>query len=1350
MASSSDLNLALQRTQGGALINIDKEQSDELIALAREKWDEDPQEGDYLLLDFFAGAGGATMGFAMAGFKPIYIVEADKTKRGLYQQNFKNVKVHQQKDENNKTSYFVQAEEADTDAETILQYIDNYSALRTTTGGWTVKFHVHASPSCRGVASVPRINNPNKKVDCLGDSKGTFEWTVRVLKKMKEELKDAMTWSIEEGPNVFKKKEYKTLRAELPKPNTERIWKFWTSGVPQTRKRYIALDAKIDFDRIGNDKFENIEPGEKGDAYLTSLMEDTYEEEFNNSKKKEISIERAFELANVKLPDGVTHMLGQNSKSQVPSLLREKNEQRLKALEEAKKKKGTTEEMEAIKNYAKIYNKLTKLAYVDLFNFVQGLDPERIKNMYQDEDILKYIQDAKDFLTDVDENMIENYIDACVIAIGKTERGKNWEEKWGEKTFYAWSTSTKQRAAQSDILLDDVLFYMKRSKLKETIEGYKVPLKMVFGIAAPKTSDLRDAFGLKLARQYSNYVTTNGDKMDAEPKLKKKREIARAAYVIEASGDKYWYRPLFREETGTETDKFWYAQGMEYSTLTEDHLKTLCTFPRAYSFAGVQLTDIRKAVGDSVPPLITMRLGLTMQYVDETSQTVSDEVALHSLLNFTPEDLSKDPLEELIDDFKEWLRKKRKRKGKKKLAKTSVELYMKEIRDHFEKHDTEFLGKGMFDTEALGYVGASRSKKAGQKGGGTRKHAAFRYWIEFLKEQKTIFNEDWFTRYANTKSLEWFKGWRQKTSQFHSDRFKGNLNKEETKQLQNLRTMLKGKGSLTKKKFERKQKRFKETRDVLVQAFEVRSYVLSLALAAIKKSAPSNQPKNANIDQLMDSDGSVSTTEPPSNRSRSSSESGISLDSGQKSPFIPPTVHEGKEEIVGDESKDDAPAPQKRLRPKRPRQKRPKMLLAELWEKGGAEPLTNLTEKRVTSMDFIAAMLNKDISSMNYSEDVRDAPDPKIPFEYNDTPRNIMETKLGMMDVDSVQLEGIEVSGDSEKKVRLVMDEEIYEQLERKGELDTLNQSKYENLTLRFSKPTKIPFSFSHYAVTPRQIMEAMKIDADSVQLEGIEVGLGWYDRLDRYRLVMDELIYKQLERKGELDTVNEVLVNKSLKYKQLTLRFSKTTKAVGRAEGMEYIFGRPSGKVTRDDVPMCVPTANSSRRIYDLDLPNSIEKAWESFQNINKTLNRDKDWKNFLPYFDNFLGRHWLRVVERHLMKVSKSNYGKNKDLDYVSVYSLNMKDELLDVHPLEKILQLVIGRVTDLVDGNNVNALFMAVVMHLEKHHAEEKWPWPDVSDYVVDRYCEHFDHTPGMEVARLPPPTAPAKVSCLTHSA
>ena len=204
---------------------------------------------------------------------------------------------------------------------------------------------------------------------------------------------------------------------------------------------------------------------------------------------------------------------------------------------------------------------------------------------------------------------------------------------------------------------------------------------------------------------------------------------------------------------------------------------------------------------------------------------------------------------------------------------------------------------------------------------------------------------------------------------------------------------------------------------------------------------------------------SESTTNPPSDRppsERSFTSSGG--DSAQKSPSDSSdglsTVQsgdegEGKEDIV-----DDAPAPPKGPRPKRPRRKRPKMLLAELWEKGGAEPLTNLTEKRVTSMDFIAAMLNKDITSMYYSEDcARGAPEPKIPF------------------------------------------------------------------------------SFSHYAVTPRQIMEAMKIDADSVQLKGISGG-----REKKARLVMDELIYKQLERKGELDTVNEVLVNKSLKYEQVNI----------------------------------------------------------------------------------------------------------------------------------------------------------------------------------------------------------------------
>ena len=51
------------------------------------------QDGDKLLIDFFAGAGGATQGFVLAGLKPVYIVEAEPTKVQQYRTNFGNVEV---------------------------------------------------------------------------------------------------------------------------------------------------------------------------------------------------------------------------------------------------------------------------------------------------------------------------------------------------------------------------------------------------------------------------------------------------------------------------------------------------------------------------------------------------------------------------------------------------------------------------------------------------------------------------------------------------------------------------------------------------------------------------------------------------------------------------------------------------------------------------------------------------------------------------------------------------------------------------------------------------------------------------------------------------------------------------------------------------------------------------------------------------------------------------------------------------------------------------------------------------------------------------------------------------------
>ena len=47
------------------------------------------KDGDTLLIDFFAGTGGASMGFVLAGFKPVLIVEGSEDKRKQYVKDFK-------------------------------------------------------------------------------------------------------------------------------------------------------------------------------------------------------------------------------------------------------------------------------------------------------------------------------------------------------------------------------------------------------------------------------------------------------------------------------------------------------------------------------------------------------------------------------------------------------------------------------------------------------------------------------------------------------------------------------------------------------------------------------------------------------------------------------------------------------------------------------------------------------------------------------------------------------------------------------------------------------------------------------------------------------------------------------------------------------------------------------------------------------------------------------------------------------------------------------------------------------------------------------------------------------------
>ena len=73
-----------------ALTLTEQRQSAQIVRHAQENLrTETIEDGDTLLIDFFAGTGGASMGFVLAGFKPVLIVEGEEKKRKQYEDNFK-------------------------------------------------------------------------------------------------------------------------------------------------------------------------------------------------------------------------------------------------------------------------------------------------------------------------------------------------------------------------------------------------------------------------------------------------------------------------------------------------------------------------------------------------------------------------------------------------------------------------------------------------------------------------------------------------------------------------------------------------------------------------------------------------------------------------------------------------------------------------------------------------------------------------------------------------------------------------------------------------------------------------------------------------------------------------------------------------------------------------------------------------------------------------------------------------------------------------------------------------------------------------------------------------------------
>ena len=133
-----------------------------------------------------------------------------------------------------------------------------------------VKIHFHASPR---VEFCPTNRNSDTKK--LGDSVGTFQWTVNTIGYLNEKFKDNMTWSIEDNPHlagnsdkIFQKEEnkeklvvkinnkkkfnYELFRRQLESATGSKnygAYDFSLLGVPQRRVRFLAFDDSISFDQ---------------------------------------------------------------------------------------------------------------------------------------------------------------------------------------------------------------------------------------------------------------------------------------------------------------------------------------------------------------------------------------------------------------------------------------------------------------------------------------------------------------------------------------------------------------------------------------------------------------------------------------------------------------------------------------------------------------------------------------------------------------------------------------------------------------------------------------------------------------------------------------------------------------------------------------------------------------------------------------------------------------------------------------------------------------------------------------------------------------------------------------------
>ena len=685
------------------------------------------QDGDYLLIDAFAGTGGASKGFQLAGFKPVLIIEGDEKKQELYKKNFGDVEVY----ENNGTK-LVKLENFKVDAEQIVQ------KMNKKIGNKEVKIHFHASPSCREFCPTGRKSGTKE----LGDSVGTFQWTVGIIGYLKKIYQNKMTWTIEDNKHlasdsdkIFQKEEnkeklvvkinnnkkfnYDFMREKLKQEAGEYMYgayDFSLLGVPQSRVRFLAFDNSISFDK-----------GKLTDEQLQKYMEElegTYLSELlkHSNTNNFISVKQAFEYAKAteKLRN-VEFTVGQASNANVWSLIRKTNSQ-LKGEKDENKKN-------------KIYIELTKLAHLLLIQFIRNTKESELKD---DKRIKEVFRQPKNWITQLDQKNfiiqseeIKDYIDACAEVADK-EYDKLYKDHGKSHNTYSL-TKIKQKinnGIMKKILGGFITYWKAKPENKDK---------------SPQVSDLNILFASKFKRSFAGSVKADGTDKNKKG-TRQTRSIDEPSYTLCAQGPVNFGTYVKKKPTGPDNRKWFMTFDQEPL-----NLKILGTFPLDFQL-GKNLKDAQMAVGDSVPPLITFRLGMSIRTREEFKEDLmtSYQRCVHAKTK-----QSENLFLDIREKFRIFL-----------IKESSGNPLSKNAQTQFKKFNETFSFENLI-SEVLRSTPVNREKDKGFD------QAFWNKWYEFFADEMEKITEEklilYFTKLRNMKKVQLTK-FKQKNIQMHTDR----------------------------------------------------------------------------------------------------------------------------------------------------------------------------------------------------------------------------------------------------------------------------------------------------------------------------------------------------------------------------------------------------------------------------------------------------------------------------------------------------------------------------------------------------------------------------------------------------